>query len=871
MSLIAAVLAAVPSFAASPAPPGLPGDPAVMRGTLPDGIAYYIVSNPSEKGMAEFALVRKGAPGDSLPEAVMEARASITRIPRLENGTARDYIARNGFPSTLCRRSPSGQVKVTEDAVIYRFGSFPVAGREAVVDSTLMLLFGIVAAQDSLQVVRPTSSYAVVVSGDIDRDAVLSKMKMLSLMVPSRGGNPETDTSYMWKGMDSLECAVAGGAKAGLAEIRVSFPSPRTPEEYMGSAITAVSDHLAGILDKVLKKRLYSELKRNSVPVADVSCRYRRSSDGPGDEEYSVTVRTDTACLEPALSVTASVISAVDGKGILPKEFADARNEYMIQLYRQSLDPLTCNRKYVDACISSFLYGASIVKKSDTFEFLSRGQMPDSTRARLFNNFASELLDSACRLTVTVPEGHVSDRSRIKTLFVRSWEDAAQNSVYTSYSVNMSDSLAFGDRPSERLKVVRSRPEPVSGGSLWEFSNGMKVVYKRMATGGLFYYDLMIRGGYSAMEDIKKGEGAFLADMLETYDIDGLRSGDFNRLLLSEGITMSSRVTVSDLNIAGMAPRPSLTLLMKALVAVAEGRTIDPDAFAYYRQCEALRIRAREGSLRDRITAIDSLMCPSYNYSSNPAVEALYPDLQDRAMKFFDSQFSRANDGVLVIVGDMEETAMRRFLQKHLGGFSTMPLASVRIRLPYQPISGWTTHIREGRRQSVEVAMSAQLPFTAENYMALQVASMAVEDAMEQAMCGRGVSVRVLSDFSAYPQERINLMISLTELDPDSLPLDERQRGPIVLLYRVRSVLSSLSGMTVPDDRIALYRDIVKNNVLSLQQDPQYWIEAVRMRYSFGKDLNTKYAEKTDAVTGETVKEIISMLNSGSKVEYVVR
>ena len=35
--------------------------------------------------------------------------------------------------------------------------------------------------------------------------------------------------------------------------------------------------------------------------------------------------------------------------------------------------------------------------------------------------------------------------------------------------------------------------------------------------------------------------------------------------------------------------------------------------------------------------------------------------------------------------------------------------------------------------------------------------------------------------------------------------------------------------------------------------------------------FNTKYAEKTDAVTGETVKEIISMLNSGSKVEYVVR
>ena len=62
---VAVFLLAV-TAAAFPAPPQLPSDPAVTYGTLPNGLTYYIVTNPSEKGMAEFALVRrKGADAGS--------------------------------------------------------------------------------------------------------------------------------------------------------------------------------------------------------------------------------------------------------------------------------------------------------------------------------------------------------------------------------------------------------------------------------------------------------------------------------------------------------------------------------------------------------------------------------------------------------------------------------------------------------------------------------------------------------------------------------------------------------------------------------------------------------------------------------------
>ena len=113
--------------------------------------------------------------------------------------------------------------------------------------------------------------------------------------------------------------------------------------------------------------------------------------------------------------------------------------------------------------------------------------------------------------------------------------------------------------------------------------------------------------------------------------------------------------------------------------------------------------------------------------------------------------------------------------------------------------------------------------------------------------------------------------MSVTDLDIDTLPLDETGRDPLVLLYDVRAVLSDMSSAPLPDDRIAVCRDMVKSMILSLQNDPEYWTDMVRARFAYGKDLNTGYAEKVDSVQAEKVREIISGLASAGRVEYIVR
>lgn len=852
--------------------PSLSQDSNISRGELPDGIVYYLVENRTVKGVADFALVQKLHRGDTLADVAPVARKALDRLPRFCGQNAVEFMARNSM--TGYGISPSSRdwvADVREDAVIYRFGTLPSSRGETAVDSTLLMIFGIMERTGEYAPDFPTSSNAIIISGDIDRAAMQKRLQMLSLMLPARRQASVPEDTYRWQPSDSAICMVTVDSSSRFSTVKAIYSSPRTPAGMMGTVLPLVSGRLGDMMGTILKKRLYTEMKRAGVPLAYVGYRYYRSTEQPGDEKYEVSIHTDSRHTEKAVRIMAGVLADMDVKGVLPKEFSDARGEYLIKLYGQSLAPIVSNGTYIDECISSFLYGSDLSSKEDRFRFFVRGRMVDTTQTRMFNSFVSELIDSTSNLTLSVKgDSAALTEAELMENFVSGWKERTADGSYISYAANQNDSIAMSAAP-EKTRVRLNRKDPVSGGTLWRFANGVNVVYKRMTTGGLFYYTMVIRGGYSAMPDIKRGEGAFLSDLLETYNICGMKPEDFNSLMLSNGITMSSKVGLSDMRLYGMAPRPSLTLLMKSLAAVANGRSIDPGNFEYYRECEKIWLESRRNTLPDRVAAIDSLMCPSYNYSSEKTLQALYPDLQERAMKFFDDQFSRVNDGVIIIVGDMEETAMMKFLQKHVGAFRTREHGSVRVKLPYQPISGWTTYTVDGPKTSVDVAMSSAMKFSSGNYMAARVASLAVKDAVNSALCGKGISLRVSSSLAMYPQERFNMMISVEDAPLDKFPESESHEDALTLLFTIRQVLSDLSLNPLQDSRLNMYKSVVSNELSSLQNDPQYWLSIVTTRYVEGKDLNTQYPDKINAVTAAKVQEIISSLNNGSKVEYVVR
>ena len=146
--------------------PVFPKDGAVTTGNLTNGITYYLVTNPSMKGVADFALVGKGRI-DSLA-----ARKELSSLPHFNKTIPYKFLSRKGIG---CR--PEGYVSFRDEASIFRFDDVPVFD-QAASDTTLLMLFDLISVQPC--------PHAVIIAGDINPAAIIERMNVFSLMVPSR-------------------------------------------------------------------------------------------------------------------------------------------------------------------------------------------------------------------------------------------------------------------------------------------------------------------------------------------------------------------------------------------------------------------------------------------------------------------------------------------------------------------------------------------------------------------------------------------------------------------------------------------------------------------------------------------------------------
>ena len=152
--------------------PVLPDDPSVLKGVMPDGMAYYLVSNPTDKGAADFALVQKTgymSVPDSLSGRINEiAREALKELPRFRPSDTHSFLSRHGIAP-----GRSGYVKVTEDATVFRLENVSLSDGTAVLDSALLMLMDIAdrASWSQDEVLRnwyAPADQAIIVSGDID-------------------------------------------------------------------------------------------------------------------------------------------------------------------------------------------------------------------------------------------------------------------------------------------------------------------------------------------------------------------------------------------------------------------------------------------------------------------------------------------------------------------------------------------------------------------------------------------------------------------------------------------------------------------------------------------------------------------------------
>ena len=777
-----------------------------------------------------------------------QAFPSLPTAPEITTGDLPDGIRfylvenkdRRGFADFALIQQGSGDV-VTR----HTFHDIPTH-QESAADSTLLRLFNIAAACREAQ--------AVIVCGDIDRARIRERIELLSIMVPPPE-IPFREPDYQWTPKDSVSVSVSPGARPGLAAVSAVYRAQRLPREQMNTPLPLVSQAYADQLGLIVRQRVERSFRNAGVPLAAFRYDYSDSASGPGDERHTITVHTSTEELDAATRLLALALASLDKEGAREEEFLDARDRLLLQANRDANSRKLTNAEYLDKCVSAWLYGADLASEVNRSRFLVTRRLDDGQELALFNGFASALLDSAANLTLhfDLPDGE-ADTAGLLHSFNRGWQEAASDTHPAEVPALF--------QPRGKVRLRGDAPEPVSGGRLWTFSNGIKVIYKRLATAGEFHYALLLRGGVAEVPGLQAGESAFVGDMLGLSRVAGLSGAEFREMLASSGITMDTEATLTDLRITGRAPRTELPLLLRALLSVSDARQPDPETFAYYRRCESLRQQLEAGSLDDINSLADSIIHPNFLYGGRKHIEQLGDDLPQRAEPYFASLFDKAGDGVFIFLGDLPEDELKQELSRTLGGFRTGSGRSLRPLVEMRSATGshtFTAGRADGGNVSVNVALSAAIPFNLPDHMAFRVARELLRERLAAILTDLGARAELSDRLELFPEERLTLYINCRpcpETDPQSV------------LDAVRSVTRSLSDV-VPTD-LKPYKELVLGQMENEMNDPGALLGAILTRYSEGKDLVTGWKAAVQGVSAGSVAHILDLLGAGAEVEYLI-
>ena len=842
--------------------PLMPADPAVQTGSLPNGMSYYLVTNPTTDGTADFALVQRTGTSDAGELALDAAKDALTSLPRLRNISTQSFLASHGVAP-----GKDGFVKVSENATLYHFDNVLLA--EDAIDSVLLVIMDIadrITANSGPEwKLYAPADQAVVVSGDIDAASIASKLKMLSYMTPFV--EPQERETTEWRDKDSAEFRITRDATGDFVTISASWTSARTPKQYMNTVQPVIYSMFMNELGLLAKDRLYQMLQYQNIPVASVSYDHVSSVRSFGDESFTVRLTVSPEHQAQAVEALARTMSSLDKGTAAAHELAAVKRRYLSQLEKSAGRLIKSNTEYVEQCAFAFLYNAPLTTAVDVYKFLKYRDLSVEAELNLFNNIAAALLDGQKNLTVAcaAPVGFDISEGDLRSQFSAAW--SADYEPFICKAPIDSMPLPPAGLP---LKLKSTKRDPVSGGTVWTFANGFKVVYRRQETGRRMHYALALNGGYGNIKVLTEGEGAYVADYLRLNRVSGMSAGELRLALEEKGIEHKIEVNLSNTVILGSAHEADMDLLMRLLLASVNEREYDQAAFEYYKSCLEVEKEFVKGSIQERVIEIEKMMCPGYEYSSHKYSGQLSDDFQTKVEEFWKYQAGKTNDGVLVLVGNIEETKLRKLIQNYIGGFAVTDRAYPRTNVAYQPISGSVTHNMKGDGNSIDMVLSARQPLTVENYMASEIAAGVLKQMISEAISGTGMYLRLAHNCRIYPQERFNVMISVVEADPDGFARDAQMSGIDDVTKILRNVLEELPETEISEDVVQKYKTVLKGHLALKMKDPHYWVQAIVKRHLDGKDFTTSYESKIDAVTPAKVKAVLAPLSNTSRVEYII-
>ena len=172
---------------------------------------------------------------------------------------------------------------------------------------------------------------------------------------------------------------------------------------------------------------------------------------------------------------------------------------------------------------------------------------------------------------------------------------------------------------------------------------------------------------------------------------------------------------------------------------------------------------------------------------------------------------------------------------------------------------------------SVNFALTSMLPVTAERYFAFQIAQLILEKRVKAGLAECGYWSSLSGGLEFYPKERWSLLLSCRPAATDGLPSGVEPADPAAAAGIVRETLEAALKQKVSSGDLKIYKDLLLKQATWENSRPDAIQAAIIARYSYGKDLTSKYKTIIPALTAASVEAILTDLSESGKVQYTVQ
>jgi len=850
----------------------LKDDACVAKGKFANGIQYVIITDKTDKGKAEVSLLQHICPNDKTPD------------PSFTEGLLKDkelLFGRNCENTMLengVSYGPRGFVESLPGAVLLRMKNVEF-GREA--EMTDSLLLGVMRIIDkSIKYdgkTYGTTNQTVIVTGDVDKGSVESKLKLFAMTVPSHPVTAVEDKDYCWA-PPTEECKLVVDPIMDAAELTIRYYVERTSKDNVRTMLPAVTRRLAEDFGAALKRRLEKAFLMNSIALADIRTEYTSCDKGPSDECFTLKMSVPGEEVLESVCLVSEVLGGIDKLGFSNGEFQYAETGSRLTAIDRLNHPVTAGT-WTDRCVSSILWGTDLASGKTIVTNLDGRTIDLGTQVLLFNNFAASLISPDKNLEIICRTGFKNITSEdILNAFQSSWEPkdiinsnnaaekaAAAKALSKIYGVSVSDTLKMPEKTDKKTSVKKSTSEIASGGTTWTFANDMKVLYKKVPTNGVFYFSYVLNSGRSSIPSGQIGESAFLADVLKTYTVHSQNFRDFQSTLTANGLQLECQADYSNFFINGMCFTNRLGLLLKTLPYLAANCNASEKDFEYFRQCEELELLSKKTSRELRLAEMEAKMTPEYHHISQKLPDNLNRFFYGRAKEFYTTLFAKATDGTLIIMGDKEADDVLREVQQYIGNFNGSRTITPTTPVNFRLATGENRITGIGNKPSVDIASSCEFQLSTDNLMAIMVTKDILREKINSKLAGSFLQADIFLDLQFNPREVMTMIFSFNGIEGKEGKERMDQAQDIV-----NESLDELRNGSISDKELKHSIASVTNSLGSDEAYPYYWMEIAKSRLSCGKDFNSKHAEKIKAVSKDKVKNVAEFMSRGGKITYTV-